>query len=173
MLHTIWLVMIITGCSLLVLAIILTFALKIPEVADELSGRKAKRQIQKLKELNQGTGALDNLGTDEVYSAMSSGSLLSTELAKLENSADIEQPKLMSTSERVKMVVETDDENPTTAMDEDDVPTGFVQSGDVEDDDIGTTLMDDLVMNNIMVSEDTHIETTSGIKIIEEQSSIL
>lgn len=161
MLHTIWLVMIIVGCSLLVLAIILTFALKIPEVADELSGRKAKRQIQKLKELNSGTGALENLGTDEVYSVMSSGSLLSQELSKLENSSGEVEPREQ----------DSDEDTPTTAIDEDDIATGYMKESEseIDDDELGTTVIDDLITSEIVVSK----SSSKGIRIIEEQSSIL
>lgn len=171
MLHTIWLVMLIVGCVLFVLAVILTFALKIPEVADELSGRKAKRQIQKLKELNQGTGALENLGTDEVYSAMSSGSLLSQELSKLENSSEEE-----GTSQPViKRDEKLEEENPTTAMDEDDIPTGYMKENEQpadNEEEIGTTIMDDLVTSEIVITE-IKSPSKKGIRIIEEQSSIL
>lgn len=50
-----FLIMLSMGILLFALSITLIFALKIPDLMDELSGRKAKRQIKRLKELNIGT----------------------------------------------------------------------------------------------------------------------
>ena len=79
MLYNIWLAMVIIGLILLVVSLILVFALKIPELMDELSGRKAKRQIKRLKELNIGTGGLDGMVTGDFYLSMPSSTLLDSE----------------------------------------------------------------------------------------------
>ena len=76
MLWDIGLVMVVVGLILLVVSLILVFALKIPDLLDELSGRKAKRQIKRLKELNIGTGSLEGIPTDDFYSSLSSGNLI-------------------------------------------------------------------------------------------------
>lgn len=182
MLRTIWIGMLIAGFVLLMLAIILTFALKIPALVDELSGRKAKRQIKRLKELNRGTAGLENMGTEEVYSAMSSGSLLSSEMAKLESegnnsfsqspstlasNTEVEASRYQDTVQEYREPQEEpkDEEDiPTTnlAQDEDDIATGFVNTPDE-----GTTLMDE-----DLSTDELHAQV-STIRIIEEQSSIL
>ena len=77
-----WLVMIIVGFVLLVIAVALIFIFRIPDLLDELSGRRAKRQIKKLKELNIGTGGLDGMATEDMLSVPNDGSLLSEEIIK-------------------------------------------------------------------------------------------
>ena len=77
-----WLVMIIAGFVLLVIAVALIFIFRIPDLLDELSGRRAKRQIKKLKELNIGTGGLDGMATEDMLSVPNDGSLLSEEIIK-------------------------------------------------------------------------------------------
>lgn len=175
MLHTIWLGMLITGFSLLMISIVLAFAFKVPELVDELSGRKAKRQIKRLKELNKSTNSLENMGTEEVYSAMASGSLLSSEMEKLENAgitADSKvDPEIVDAIEEGKVIVtsslqesEDEEDSPTTDMsqDEDDLPTGLVD----DDVDEGTTLMDEDTTGSVTVSQ-------VKIQVLEEQSSII
>ena len=62
-------------------SVLLAFVWKIPDVMDELSGRKAKRQIQGLKDLNIGSGGMDGFSTNELYELLnSSGTLLWTRL---------------------------------------------------------------------------------------------
>lgn len=180
MLRMVWIGMLIAGFALLMLAIILTFAFKIPTLVDELSGRKAKRQIKRLKELNHNTAAgMENMGTEEVYSAMSSGSLLSSEMSKLEKegvSAGISNPKkeeyignddIEVSDVEVSGSLEDEEEIPTTTLsqDEDDIETGFVNIFE-SDKEEGTTLMDEDATG---LAEDS----SHSIRIIEEQSSIL
>ena len=77
-----FLIMISVGVFLFALAVILTFVLRIPDLMDELSGRKAKRQIKRLKELNIGTGAIEQMSTEDVYMVASSGNLLGEEVVQ-------------------------------------------------------------------------------------------
>ena len=88
MLYSIFIIMLVCGSCIFCLSLVLMFALHILDVMDELSGRKAKRQIKHLKELNLGTGSLEGissgLATGDIYQAFSSGSLLSEEISLAE-----------------------------------------------------------------------------------------
>lgn len=67
--YNLWLVLLILGIICIVVALILMCVFRVPDLIDELSGRKAKRQIKKLKELNVNTtGGLD-LATEDILSA--------------------------------------------------------------------------------------------------------
>lgn len=155
MLWDIGLAMLIVGILLLVVSLILVFALKIPDLLDELSGRKAKRQIKRLKELNIGTGSLEGIATDDFYSSLSSGNLLSEEYKAVSDgikSVTEEEEELVSN------VDSQEDDSKTQFMDEsENMATGFIGDEDV------TGILQD-------VSE--YIENRHEISIIEEQSSI-
>ena len=56
-----------SGVLLIVISIVLIFVLNVPAMLDELSGRKAKRQIKRLRELNVGTGSFDTMSTSGLY----------------------------------------------------------------------------------------------------------
>lgn len=56
-----------SGVLLVVISIVLIFVLNVPAMLDELSGRKAKRQIKRLRELNVGTGSFDTMSTSGLY----------------------------------------------------------------------------------------------------------
>lgn len=153
MLWDIGLAMLIVGILLLVVSLILVFALKIPDLLDELSGRKAKRQIKRLKELNIGTGSLEGIATDDFYSSLSSGNLLSEEYKAVSDGI-----KSVTEEELVSNVDSQEDDSKTQFMDEsEDMATGFIGDEDV------TGILQD-------VSE--CIENRHEISIIEEQSSI-
>ncbi len=155
MLWDIGLAMLIVGILLLVISLILVFALKIPDLLDELSGRKAKRQIKRLKELNIGSGSLEGIATDDFYSSLSSGNLLFEEYKAVSDgikSVTEEEEELVSN------VDSQEDDSKTQFMDEsEDMATGFIGDEDV------TGILQD-------VSE--CIENRHEISIIEEQSSI-
>lgn len=68
MLKELWILMLVAGILCLCLSLFLFFIWKIPELLDELSGRKAKRQIQRLKEINSNTGTLS---TEEMFTGIS------------------------------------------------------------------------------------------------------
>lgn len=76
MLRVIGVVMLIFGLLGLAISLFLMFIWKIVDLMDELSGRKAKRQIQRLKELNIGLGTASTLNSSDLYEVMKSGNLV-------------------------------------------------------------------------------------------------
>lgn len=168
MLYNIWLAMVIIGLILLVVSLILVFALKIPELMDELSGRKAKRQIKRLKELNIGTGGLDGMVTGDFYLSMPSSTLLDSESINIA-SENIES-KITE-----KYVPNTNfEEESTSFIDEskesligEEVSTNYLDSDTLNDNS-------DLCIGNIMSDEDkgTCLLEDTNIVVIEEHSSI-
>ena len=56
-------------------SLILAFKWKVFDILDELSGRKAKRQIQRLRELNVSSGSIEGLSTNDLYQLWGSGSI--------------------------------------------------------------------------------------------------
>lgn len=70
MLLTIGLVMLTLGVLLVLLSLILMVAWKVPSLIDELSGRKAKRQIERMRKLNVATSGLASMDTGEFYRSM-------------------------------------------------------------------------------------------------------
>ena len=69
--------MVIVGVLGISVSILLTFLWKIPDLLDELSGKKAKRQIKRLRELNIGTGGFEGISTNELYEMINnSGNLV-------------------------------------------------------------------------------------------------
>ena len=89
----VWIVVLVLAFILLVIAVVLTFIWDIPNLIDELSGRKAKRQIKMLQELNSSTGTFDKLSTNEIYSGISSGTLLNEELGNIDT-VEVDVPNL-------------------------------------------------------------------------------
>ena len=77
MLNIIGICMVIVGVLGISVSILLTFFWKIPDLLDELSGKKAKRQIKRLRELNIGTGGFEGISTNELYEMINnSGNLV-------------------------------------------------------------------------------------------------
>jgi len=156
MLWSIWVIMLSLGCLFLVLSLILIFALKIPDSLDELSGRKAKRQIKRLKELNVGTGSLSGMATEDIYSTISSGSLLSEEL------------KVQPVPEIVPNIPVKDDDIATSDMGE-NVRTDFIED---ENDNIATSYVEDSDATTLLADIQNYCESKKIIVIVEEQSSL-
>lgn len=139
--------MLLLALLLFVLSVILVFVWRVFDLMDELSGRKAKRQIQRLHELNVGTGTFDKLSTNEIYSGLSSGSLANGELLGLAVG-----------EESLAESVESDAEINVSLSVDADAPTSFMQEGALEE----------------CYEEDmTGILDSSKPVIIEEQGSIL
>ena len=84
-----WVGMLLLSFILLVISIVLVFVWNIPGIIDELSGRKAKRQIKLLHELNSSTNTFDNLSTNEIYVGISSGTLLNEELSNIDSVEEV------------------------------------------------------------------------------------
>lgn len=145
MLVTIGYTMLAIGFILIVLSLVFTVVWKVPSLIDELSGRKAKRQIERMRKLNIASSNLTGMDTAEFYRSMSEENLVinrvktndrnsvdSSELSKLVNN-----PYNVSTDNKV-------------VMQKDDY---------CESDDIVTDLFDEVVKGY-------------NIKIVEEQSSL-
>lgn len=180
-LWNLWLIMVIVGVFLLVLAIILTLVFNVPSLLDELSGRKAKRQIKRLKEANIGTGALEGMGTEDVYMAASSGSLLSEEIAMVTPKQESElqgskkfSPLNLGNKQEETPIVNSDPEEdiPTTDMENgvsssEDEATNFMDETEAE-----TSYIDDSEATGILQDIEEFCKSRSIIEIVEEQTSL-
>lgn len=92
MLNIIGISMVILGVVGLFISVLLAFIWRVPDLLDELSGRKAKRQIKHLKEINIGTGGMESIRTNELYGILNSGNLVwsSLEISK-DSREDLEE----------------------------------------------------------------------------------
>lgn len=98
-------------------AVLLAFVWKIPDVMDELSGRKAKRQIQGLKDLNIGSGGMDGFSTNELYELLnSSGNLLWTRLG---SSGSVSEDPVVDQRPIDADILERESSNDTNKMSDD------------------------------------------------------
>ncbi len=156
MLWYIGVIMLTVGVLLLVVSLILVFALRIPELLDELSGRKAKRQIKHLKELNIGTGSLEGVATEDFYNSLSSGNMISEEYEIRSEVAKQVTSEILSKEENKKEDISVEDMDKTQFIEEDEVPTGFVED---EEDEATGLLVEDEPKKNV-------------IQLLEEQSSL-
>lgn len=156
MLWYIGVIMLTVGVLLLVVSLILVFALRIPELLDELSGRKAKRQIKHLKELNIGTGSLEGVATEDFYNSLSSGNMISEEYEIRSEVAKQVTSEILSKEENKKEDISVEDVDKTQFIEEDEVPTGFVED---EEDEATGLLVEDEPKKNV-------------IQLLEEQSSL-
>lgn len=145
MLVTIGYTMLAIGFILIVLSLVFTVVWKVPSLIDELSGRKAKRQIERMRKLNIASSNLTGMDTAEFYRSMSEGNLVINRVKTNDrNSVD--------SSELSKLV-----DNPYNVSTDNKV---VMQKDDYcESDDIVTDLFDEVVKGY-------------NIKIVEEQSSL-
>lgn len=126
MLKTIWLGMLIAGLVLIMLSLVLMLVFNVPDLIDELSGRKAKRQAKRLRELNAGTTGLD---VQDAFSSMPSGSLIQDEI--LVNTDEVARP--------ISYVPESSElESDDYEEDEDEVATNLL----TDDEEDSTSYMD-------------------------------
>lgn len=170
----IWIIMLVLAFISLAVAILLTFVWDIPNLIDELSGRKAKRQIKMLHELNSSTSTFDKLSTNEIYSGISSGTLLNEELV---NTCEEEEIKNYNNVE-ICSFSEDDEEGSTSFLSEEgEESTSYLEDSNEEDStsflsedsEESTSYLDtqgDVSLEHI--KEDIDLK----IKIIEEQSSL-
>ena len=160
----IWIIMLLVAFICLVGSILLVFLWDVPSLIDELSGRKAKRQIKMLHELNSSTSTFDKLSTNEIYSSISSGTLLNEELHNI----DKDEVKDFDINESIEDVEETS--------------TSFLGS---EVEESTSYLADDVSEATSYLGEEDYGESTSflsteeevginpiKITILEEQSSL-
>lgn len=138
MFETIGYSMLALGASLIVLSLIFTVVWRVPSLIDELSGRKAKRQIERMKKLNIASSNLNGMDTSEFYKSMRSeypltegGNISSTmrfsggsELSKL-----VDDPNIVSVDKKPKnQVVDTlkvDEEAGTAFCCEPEIPKKY------------------------------------------------
>lgn len=185
------------GVLLFVTSLVLMVVFKVPELIDELSGRKAKRQIKRLKELNEGTGAVEGMATEDFY--MSAGGYsITSDIADINDS--IVSDRLVSDSKRLDTLStdigeDTDSQQPKEGIEEDskddeESATEMVDGSDEDDfdaeeaatemvddsdeDDSPTDLIDEDDQPTDLLSEEdeTSKDDTHIITILEEQSSI-
>lgn len=71
---TLWMGMLLSGILLFLLTMTLFVVWKVPNLIDELSGRKARRQINRMKQLNISTDSLSRMSTGDFYRLSGGGS---------------------------------------------------------------------------------------------------
>lgn len=184
MLWNVWLGMVIVGVLLLATSIILTFVLRIPELLDELSGRKEKRQVKRLRELNVGiTEALEGVDTEDFYQSMSGGSSLAEEMViepvDINEFMEGKQKQVTKKSVNIPRIDLSDDEKSTSDMEESsnvEVPTsdldGEISTGYMSEENEATSYIDSSDVTNILSDIKQFNNTKHTVEVIEEQSSI-
>lgn len=161
MCYYLWVGCLVLGMVLLLLAVLLSVVWHVPDIVDELSGRKAKRQIKKLKELNTGTGTLESfsMNTEDFYQTIGSGSLVQEEVpvkysdigkdsAKQSAVSSEEEPtgylnNIDTGSEEPTGYLEGNSEEPTGYLDDStggEEPTGYL--GNQTEEEIPTGFLD-------------------------------
>lgn len=167
--------MLIVGAIGVFISLLLAFLWKIPDLLDELSGRKAKRQITRMKELNIGTGGIEGITTNELYEMINaSGNLvwgsLGTRSQNLEE--DDEKKERVEVATPVNKVVENVSEvseksNEKVIQSEPDIEDSEI---DIEEDDD-----DEVPTGNLTESGEDFSSINSekvNVVVIEEQMSI-
>lgn len=85
MIDTLCLVLLGAGSLLFIISLFMMLYWKIFNLIDEISGRKAKRQIAKLREYNSSTGEMTSVSTGELELMMAGGSsMLSEPITKVD-----------------------------------------------------------------------------------------
>lgn len=179
------------GVLLFVTSLVLMVVFKVPELIDELSGRKAKRQIKRLKELNEGTGAIEGMATEDFY--MSAGGYsITSDIADISDSiisdSLVSDSKRLDTSssdigedtdnqppkEDIVEDSEDDEESATEMIDDSDEESATEMVDDSDEDDSPTDIIDEDDQPTDLLSEEdeTSKNDTHIITILEEQSSI-
>lgn len=168
--------MLIVGAVGVFISLLLAFLWKIPDLLDELSGRKAKRQITRMKELNIGTGGIEGITTNELYEMINaSGNLvwgsLGTRSQNLEED-DEKKEERVEVATPVNKVVENISEvseksNEKVIQSEPDIEDSEI---DIEEDDD-----DEVPTGNLTESGEDFSSINServNVVVIEEQMSI-
>lgn len=168
--------MLIVGAVGVFISLLLAFLWKIPDLLDELSGRKAKRQITRMKELNIGTGGIEGITTNELYEMINaSGNLvwgsLGTRSQNLEED-DEKKEERVEIATPVNKVVENVSEvseksNEKVIQSEPDIEDSEI---DIEEDDD-----DEVPTGNLTESGEDFSSINSekvNVVVIEEQMSI-
>lgn len=155
MLSVIGYVLLIAGVVFIVVSLVLSVIWKIPSLIDELSGRKAKRHIDRMRKLNIATGSMNVSDTAEFYRAFSEGEVQGKSVRSSYNKSDL--GKLVNDpygtvgakyrrSDAVKKSV------PVNSPVREGIPEGV------------TSMLDD--------SDISQLRGTWNIRIVKEQSSV-
>lgn len=174
MLTIIGICMLIVGAVGVFISLLLAFLWKIPDLLDELSGRKAKRQITRMKELNIGTGGIEGITTNELYEMINaSGNLVWGSLGtRSQNLEDDEKEERVEVATPVNRVVENVSEVSEKSSEK------VIQSeSDIEDSEIDIEEDDDdeVPIGNLIESGEDFSSINSekvNVVVIEEQMSI-
>lgn len=180
-----------SGVLLIVISIVLIFVLNVPAMLDELSGRKAKRQIKRLKELNVGTGSFDTISTSGLYN-VSTGTQTSMSTDD-EDDFDVKD-NFVSPTETNDSVVnnistssESVVETPKEVEDEESVSTNYFQETGNDSADLEETANTNFLGDDEPVEEDEDevatdyfvglnlgdvLNSTGKLVILEEQTSL-
>lgn len=176
MLTIIGICMLIVGAVGVFISLLLAFLWKIPDLLDELSGRKAKRQITRMKELNIGTGGIEGITTNELYEMINaSGNLvwgsLGTRSQNLEEDDEKKEERVevaTPVNKVVKNVSEVSEKsNEKVIQSEPDIEDSEI---DIEEDDD-----DEVPTGNLTESGEDFSSINSekvNVVVIEEQMSI-
>ena len=180
MLTIIGICMLIVGAVGIFISLLLAFLWKIPDLLDELSGRKAKRQITSMKELNIGTGGIEGITTNELYEMINaSGNLVWGSLGTRSQNLEEEEEKV-----KEKVVEKVDAVTPVNKVTEN---AGEVSEkkdekviqpeSDIEDSEIDIEENDDdeVPTGNLIESGEDFSSINSekvNVVVIEEQMSI-
>ena len=175
----VWIAMLVFASVCLIAAIVLIIIWNIPNLLDELSGRKAKRYIKNLHELNSTTRTFDKMSTNDIYMGISSDLLLSEDF----NTSDRELIIESNTVNFEEGLYLQEKENFISA--EEDLATSFLSDtgSDIED---STSFLGDDTEEKTSFLEDGELEDSTSflssnskeskvvytIKILEEQSSL-
>lgn len=163
-----WLVMLIGGILLFVIALILMIVLKIPSAMYELSGKKAKKQLKQLQNLNlDSTTGLLSIHTDNVFTQMSEGNSLPPDLlefisSKTEFQNELSEFKNSGSSEKIPMFEK--EEKVATEVKESPPNYSFEEES--------TGYMDKQVSRDMLLEVEEISSTKPSVIIIEEQSSL-
>ena len=111
--------MLAVGILMIVISLILMVVWRIPDLFDELTGKKAKRQINASRDANVGTGAFEGMSTNEItemanqeYARIKSSKYLEEYNDNGTGLSDIEDADSDYTSrEDSRSLVEDDDED--------------------------------------------------------------
>ena len=173
MLTIIGICMLIVGSVGIFISLLLAFLWKIPDLLDELSGRKAKRQITRMKELNIGTGGIEGITTNELYEMINaSGNLvwgnLGTRSQNLEEDEKVKEKVVTPVNKVVENVGEVSEKKDERVIQtEPDIEDSEIDIEENDDDEVPT--------GNLIESGEDFSSINSekvNVVVIEEQMSI-
>lgn len=191
MYREIWLVMLIVGFILFIISLALIGIWGIFDLIGELTGRKSKKQIKRMQDLNSFSTGTSNELLNEKYA-----SILSTDTGSGEFTNDNSDLKITVSNQKVDKEViggvkeydenlnkvatkeefkSTDSEDVATSyvscVDDENNPTSYID----EEDDNPTSYIGEEDNPTSYIGEDlatTFLEGAFEIKVLEEQSSI-